>query len=256
MLILLNETPAASYLRTLLLIKWVSGVVSSIPRVIPVSCFGVVPALTPVYLITSLPIWTYPGLVALTERFSKLDKNDTSLTSTAAVELCGYSTFNFAVVVTPTAPEIVTLLFAACIPWFLCFTWKCNPSFSGDIVLTDWGTPLFNAVPTVLLLLTGVNAPEVPKSPSTLFKITLLTFETAPALNLIFLAVSPKLAPRTSPTLYPDPPPVTLIAFTAPFWIVTVATAPVPSPVILVKPIPVYAKVPDAGVNPIPVVVW
>ena len=59
-----------------------------------------------------------------------------------------------------------------------------------------------------------------------------------PTVNLIFLPVSPKLAPNTSPVLYPNPLETTVATPTEPLAICTLIVAPLPSPVILVNPIP------------------
>ena len=68
--------------------------------------------------------------------------------------------------------------------------------------------------------------------------------------------MSPTVAPNTSPVLYPDPAVVTLRVPTDPLLIWILASAPLPSPVIVVKPIPVYVWLPEAGTNPLPVPDW
>ena len=92
--------------------------------------------------------------------------------------------------------------------------------------------------------------------PWTLFTIREFTLDTAPTVNLIPTPVSPTVAPNTSPVLYPDPAVVTLRVPTFPLLIWTLASAPLPSPVIVVKPIPVYVWLPEAGTNPLPLPVW
>ena len=76
----------------------------------------------------------------------------------------------------------------------------------------------------------------------------LLTLDIVPTVNLKPVPVSPTVAPRTSPVLYPEPLVVTVTLLTVPLAITIVATPPLPLPVILVRGLLVYV----AFTSPIP----
>ena len=61
--------------------------------------------------------------------------------------------------------------------------------------------------------------------------------------------------PRTSPIWYPLPPEVTVAPMATPLFIVTVAVASLPLPVIVCRLIPEKVAIPDDGVYPIPALI-
>ena len=111
-----------------------------------------------------------------------------------------------------------------------------SPSLTVLVFVIAVGVPLFKLA-SVPLARTNLRVLDVLNSPWTLFKIILFTSVIELTKNLRFLPVSPTLAPKTSPVLYPWPVVVTetLPTVGVPPDITIVATPPVPLPVIVVK---------------------
>ena len=61
--------------------------------------------------------------------------------------------------------------------------------------------------------------------------------------------------PRTSPIWYPLPPDTIVAPIATPLFIVTVAVADLPLPVIVCKLIPEKVAIPEDGVYPIPALI-
>ena len=219
--------------------------------------------LIPVYLITSSPIWIYPGLVALTGRPSKEVNAVPAWTDKSVVSVKPNISLQAVGVISLSTSSIVTWLTLLYIPWFLWWIFKWYPSSTTEtafgIALPLTEVPPFNWVdsPTLSIYQSWEAVPVTSKSPCTSVITNSLNADIPDSVwptpytsslwpITVNLKPSPTWAPtvprsavRTSPTWYPVPPLPTPLVIPAPTICpsetVTKPTAPDPLPVTDVK---------------------
>ena len=191
-----------------------------------------------------------------TPTFSKVENALESSTDIDPVESATSSILNLVGLTSDCALEIITKLLLKYIPWFLWSILICLPSVSVVIVpVASIPIPPFKFVVIPKLFTNWIVFPApVIKSPWTLSTIIWLILAIPDNDNRIFFPTvnAPLEISRTSPIWYPLPPELIVAPTATPLFMVILAVASLPDPVIVSKLSPVKVWPPDDGVYPIP----